>query len=362
MSETSEDNIREVVRERYGEIARGKSAGCGCAPGCCSPAGPVDASARLGYSAEELAALPEGADMGLGCGNPHAIAGLKKGEIVLDLGCGGGLDCFLAARQVGNEGHVIGVDMTADMIGKARRAAEEGGYGNVEFRLGEIEHLPVADNSVAVILSNCVINLSPDKAQVFRDAFRVLKPGGRLAVSDVVATRELPESVKRNLDQHAGCVAGAALVSDVEEMLHAAGFGEISVTVKEVSREFIKDWFPGSGVEDYVASANIEATKPESDPAHQGKRTLDAQIKELIAVGASVGAHCQPCLTFHVAKAKEMGLAEDEIREAIAVGHMVEKGAMSAMRQFSAGIFDDQAPAGESCCPGGTAGTKGCCA
>jgi AhpD family alkylhydroperoxidase len=300
MSATSEDRIREVVRDRYGEIARGKSAGCGCAPGCCSAAGAADASARLGYSAEELSALPEGADMGLGCGNPQAIAGLKKGEVVLDLGAGGGLDCFLAARQVGPEGHVIGVDMTADMIGKARRAAEEGGYGNVAFRLGEI-------------------------------------------------------------DQHAGCVAGAALVSDVEEMLGNAGFGEISVTLKEASREFIKDWFPGSGVEDYVASANIEARKPNSDAAHQENRPLDAQIKELIAIGASVGAHCQPCLTYHVAKAKEMGIGEDEIREAIAVGHMVEKGAMSAMRQFSAGIFDDQAPAGESCCPGGTAGTKGCC-
>ena len=146
-------------------------------------------------------------------------------------------------------------------MSNARRAAEEGGYDNVEFRLGEIEHLPVADSAVDVILSNCVINLSPDKAKVFRDAFRVLKPGGRLAVSDVVATRELPESVKRNLDQHAGCVAGAALVSDIEWMLRAAGFCQVSVTVREESREFIKDWFPGSGVEGYVASAGIEAVK-----------------------------------------------------------------------------------------------------
>ena len=216
----------------------------------------------LGYGAEELAALPDGADMGLGCGNPQAIARLMKGEVVLDLGCGGGLDCFLAARQVGPEGHVIGVDMTPDMISKARRAAGEGGYGNVEFRLGEIEHLPVADNSVDVVLSNCVINLSPDKPQVFRDAFRALKAGGRLAVSDVVATRELPDAVKRNLEQHAGCVAGAALVSDVEEMLRAAGFCEVSVSVSHASRDFIRDWFPGSGVEDFVASATIEAVKP----------------------------------------------------------------------------------------------------
>jgi arsenite methyltransferase len=362
MCRTDKDKIRKVVRDRYGEIARGESSGCGCAPGCCSPASPADASARLGYSAEELAALPEGADMGLGCGNPQAIAALKKGEVVLDLGSGGGLDCFLAARQVGPEGHVIGVDMTADMIGKARAVAAEGGSGNVEFRLGEIEHLPVADKSVDVILSNCVINLSPDKAQVFRDAFRVLKPGGRLAVSDVVATRELPESVQRNLDQHAGCVAGAALVSDVEAMLSTAGFGAFSVTVKEASREFIKDWFPGSGIEDYVASANIEARKPDSGAAGKGRRIIDAQIKELIAIGASVGAHCQPCLAYHVAKAKETGIGEVEIREAIAVGHRVEQGAMSAMRQFSAGIFDAQAPDGENCCSGGMAGTKGCCA
>lgn len=261
MKTTGKDKVREVVRDLYGEIARGKSGGC-CSPAsCCSPTSPGEASARLGYSPEELGALPEGADMGLGCGNPQAIALLKRGEIVLDLGSGGGLDCFLAARQVGAEGRVIGVDMTPDMVSNARRAAEEGGYDNVEFRLGEIEHLPVADSAVDVILSNCVINLSPDKPQVFRDAFRVLKPGGRLAVSDVVATRELPESVKRNLDQHAGCVAGAALVSDIEWMLRAAGFCQVSVTVREESREFIKDWFPGSGVEGYVASAGIEAVK-----------------------------------------------------------------------------------------------------
>ncbi|MFC1453332.1 arsenite methyltransferase, partial [Verrucomicrobiota bacterium] len=186
---------------------------------------------------------------------------------VLDLGSGGGFDCFLAARQVGAEGRVIGVDMTPDMVSKARAAAEQGGYESVEFRLGEIEHLPVADSSVDVILSNCVINLSPDKPQVFRDACRVLRPGGRLAVSDVVATRELPEAVRRNLDQHAGCVAGAALVSDVEGMLHAAGFCDVAVSVREESREFIKDWFPGNGLEGYVVSASIEAKKPEGGPA-----------------------------------------------------------------------------------------------
>ena len=275
MKTTSKDKIREVVRDRYGETARSKSGCCCSTTSCCSTPSLAEASARLGYSVEDLAALPEGADMGLGCGNPQEIARLKQGEVVLDLGSGGGLDCFLAARQVGPEGHVIGVDMTPDMISKARAAAEDGGYRNVEFRLGEIEHLPVADNCVDVILSNCVINLSPDKPQVFRDTCRVLKPGGPLAVSDVVATRELPEAVKRNLDQHAGCVAGAALVSEVEEMLRAAGFCEISVAVKEESRGFIKDWFPGSGVEEYVVSASIEAKKPEGCPAQAAETAGD---------------------------------------------------------------------------------------
>ena len=259
MSTLSQDKIREVVRDRYGEVALGKS-GCG-GTSCCSTPTQVDASARLGYSAAELAAVPEGADMGLGCGNPQAIAELKTGETVLDLGSGGGFDCFLAAGQIGSEGHVIGVDMTPDMISKARAAVEQGGHTNIEFRLGEIEHIPVADNTVDVIMSNCVINLSPDKPQVFRDAYRVLKPGGRLAVSDVVAMRELPQEIKQNLDQYAGCVAGAARVSDIEEMLRAAGFSDVTVAVKEESRKFISDWFPGSGIENYVVSAIIKATK-----------------------------------------------------------------------------------------------------
>jgi len=336
MSKSSQERIRETVRDRYGEIARGNS-GC-CSSTCCSTPSPIDASAHLGYSPEELAAIPEGSNMGLGCGNPQAIAMLKGGETVLDLGSGGGFDCFLAARQVRPEGHVIGVDMTPDMISKARSAAEQSGYVNVEFRLGEIEHIPVADNTADVIMSNCVLNLSPDKPQVFRDAYRVLKPGGRIAVSDVVAVRALPEDVKRNIDQHAGCVAGAALVSDVESMLQAAGFSEITVSVKEDSREFIKDWFPGSGIEDYVASSSIEATKPRSDSAGKTGKTITAKTKELIAVGASEAGHCQPCLSYHVNKAKELGIDEEEIKEAITVGHMVEKGAMSAMRKFSEGV------------------------
>jgi SAM-dependent methyltransferase len=263
------DNIRKAVRDQYGKIAvAGKTGGACCAPSCCGPtetavaSGGTQTSADLGYSQDELASVPKGADLGLGCGNPQVVASLRPGETVLDLGSGAGIDCFLAARQVGPQGKVIGVDMTPEMVERARAGAAEADAANVEFRLGEIEHLPVADGCVDVILSNCVINLSPDKPAVFAEAFRVLKPGGRLAISDVVATAPVPQEVRENVELHVGCIAGAALVDDIQAMLTEAGFGEISINVNEHSRDIIHQWLPGTGLEKYVVSATIEAVRP----------------------------------------------------------------------------------------------------
>ena len=204
----------------------------------------------------------EGANMGLGCGNPQAIAALKAGETVLDLGSGGGLDCFLAAKQVGRTGRVIGVDMKAEMITKARANAAKLGAKNVEFRLGEIEHLPVADASIDAILSSCVVDPSPAKAAIYRDAFRVLKPGGRIAISDVVTLAPLPDALAEKVTSLGGCVSGAIALTALGQLLEDAGFEEIRIRVDESSRACIRDSMPGSGAERYVASASIEAVKP----------------------------------------------------------------------------------------------------
>ncbi|MBI4479295.1 MAG: arsenite methyltransferase [Acidobacteria bacterium] len=254
------EEIRQAVLDNYRQVAQKGATGCAPSTSCCG--GGEVVSLQLGYSQQEVASVPEGANLGLGCGNPHAIAALRPGETVLDLGSGGGFDCFLAARQVGESGRVIGVDMTPEMVAKARANARKGGYSQVEFRLGEIEHLPVPDRSVDVILSNCVINLSPDKPRVFAEAFRVLKPGGRLAISDVVASIPLPEEFRNNPALLAGCVGGAVTVKEVEAMLLASGFEHIQIRPKDESREFIRDWAPGQRIEDYVVSATIEAVRP----------------------------------------------------------------------------------------------------
>ena len=254
--ESSSQTVREQVRRRYGATARGETSSCG--DGCCSST----SADLLGYSAEESAIAPEGANLGLGCGNPLAIASLRAGQVVLDLGSGAGFDCFLAARAVGTSGKVIGIDMTHDMLNKARENAQKNGFTNVEFRLGEIEALPVADNSIDVIISNCVINLSPEKQRVFDEAFRVLKPDGRLAVADMVATAPVPDEIKSDWAAYTGCMAGASEITELQRMLEASGFKNIKIAPNDSSRSFIREWLPDKRVEDYLISATIEAVKP----------------------------------------------------------------------------------------------------
>ena len=276
MSETTNEDIRKNVRETYAKIVAPSDSGGGCcapapAPafeaiteGCCGTPDVKTVSGALGYSAEELLAAPEGANLGLGCGNPQAIAALKKGETVIDLGSGAGFDVFLASRQVGDDGKVIGVDMTPDMLAKARENASKGGYENVEFRLGEIESLPVADNTADVIISNCVVNLSPDKQAVYSEAYRVLKPGGRVAISDVVLTAEMPEDMKNDPVLHSACISGAETIEKLTAMMEQAGFAKISIEPKAEIKEQIKKWVPDTDITDYITSANIEAVKPVS--------------------------------------------------------------------------------------------------
>jgi arsenite methyltransferase len=267
-----EEKIRKVVREGYAEIA--KRGSC-----CCQPSLAEDIGKKIGYSEEELESVPEGANLGLGCGNPTALASLREGETILDLGSGAGFDCFLAANKVGGKGKVIGVDMTPEMIARARANTQKGGYKNVEFRLGEIENLPCADSSVDVVISNCVINLSPDKKKVFREAFRVLKPGGRLMVSDIVLLRELPDFIRQSVAAYVGCVSGALLKNDYLETISETGFQEVRImdetyfpldcmandpTAKTIINKLkvtdgdIKD------IENSVASIKVSGVKPKS--------------------------------------------------------------------------------------------------
>ena len=286
----SDEDIRAAVRTGYGEIAKGAGSGCGGAPACCGSA-PVAAEAlarHIGYSAEELATLPEGANLGLSCGNPNALASLRRGEVVLDLGSGGGFDVFIAGRKVGDSGRVIGVDMTAEMLARARQNAESyrqaTGLRNVEFRLGEIEHLPVEDASIDVVISNCVINLSPDKPQVWREIARVLKPGGRVAVSDLALLQPLPPAIAESVEALVGCVAGAVLVSDTQRMVADAGLSDIRLNSKAAYIDGMADWqdplyqkiiasLPaGTKPGDYVTSLEVTARKPGAT----GERAHDA--------------------------------------------------------------------------------------
>lgn len=230
-----EIKIKKEVRKRYAKVAKTNgSCGCGASKGCCSTPADVQVSSMIGYSQEEMNSVPDGANLGLGCGNPTALLSLKEGERVLDLGSGAGFDCFLAAKKVGKTGKVIGVDMTPEMLEKARANAKKGKYENVEFRLGEIENLPVADNSVDVIISNCVINLAPNKKRVFEEAYRVLAPKGRLMVSDIVLLKELPAAIRENVEAYAGCVAGAEAKDKYLEAIQKAGFEQVKVLDQKV--------------------------------------------------------------------------------------------------------------------------------
>lgn len=287
----AQDAVREQVREGYTQIAEAgawpsaESAGGGCcgAGGCCGPAGSgaTELAKGIGYADADLAALPAGANLGLSCGNPTAIAGLKTGEVVLDLGSGGGFDCFIAGPKVGASGRVIGVDMTPAMISRARKNLsayqEHSRLDNVEFRLGEIEHLPVADASVDVVISNCVLNLSPAKHQVWREIARVLKPGGRVAVSDLALLRPLPDSIRQMVEALVGCIAGAVLVDETRRMMHEAGLAAIQLTAKSIYlkslsemqdplyRKITEQLPAGSTPGDYITSLDIAACKARSD-------------------------------------------------------------------------------------------------
>ena len=270
-----EKEIKKMVRKGYAKIAKQHQCGCSQVTSCCGTSQAEEISKNIGYTQQELAAVPEGANLGLGCGNPTALASLQIGEIVLDLGSGAGFDCFLASRKVGKKGKVIGVDMTPEMLDKARENAEKGGYTNVEFRLGEIENLPVADNSVDVVISNCVINLSPDKKRVFEETFRVLKPGGRFMVSDIVLLKELPAVIKNSVAGYVGCISGAVLKEKYVQTIKQARFQNIRVLDET---PFAVELM----LNDVEAQALIRKTKMTSEKLHEiGTRVVSMKVQAI---------------------------------------------------------------------------------
>lgn len=367
------EDVRHYVRAAYSQIAAAKTSCCGAAKNACGGVeNPEQLARELGYTKAELSALPEDANMGLSCGNPTALAALKPGETVLDLGSGGGFDIFIAAEKVGPTGKAIGVDMTHEMLANARKNIGEftrrTGWTNVEFRLGEIEHLPIADHSVDVVISNCVINLSPDKAQVWKEIFRVLKPGGRAAISDLALVKPLPENMVESVAALVGCVAGAVLIADTEVMIKAAGFRSFDFDNKSEFIDKVAQWndplyrsiiemLPtGEKLGSYITSLGISAVKPCSSSQAQ----MNEQTQELIAIGASITAHCQPCFTYHLNKARELGLSEDAIKAVVAVGESLQRGAAAAMHKHVRESLGDAIPSSSCCRP--EAPAKSCCA
>lgn len=299
MSNIQKDQeVRDYVREKYGQLAQASDSCCGSSQTVGAKEGFAE---NLGYTKDELDALPEGANLGVSCGNPVALASLKPGEVVVDLGSGGGFDCFIAGRKVGPEGRVIGVDMTSDMISKARggiaKYRELSGFDNVEFRLGEIEHLPVADASADVVISNCVLNLSPAKDQVWRDIGRALKPGGRVAISDIALLKPLPEAIREDLYALSACFAGAVTIPDMKKQMEAAGLGNVTVEPKEDAGgvwdsyqdpllDQIRSKMPeGAKIGEYAISVNIEATKIGDAVPPSGPTDRPAPNTEPVAVG-----------------------------------------------------------------------------
>ncbi len=367
-----DEKIHNYVRDAYSKIAVSeKSSCCGAKSSCCGIENPEKLAAGLGYTEAELASLPEGTNMGLSCGNPTAIASLTSGEVVLDLGSGGGFDVFIAAEKVGPSGRAVGVDMTHEMLMKARNNINQftrrTGLQNVEFRLGEIEHLPVADNSIDAVISNCVINLSPDKLQVWKEIFRVLKPGGRAAVSDLALLKPLPVNVAESVAALVGCVAGAVLIDETEAMIKDAGFAEFKFDKKSGYIDKMTEWndplycaiielLPeGEKLSDYITSLNISVIKTR-------EAGNDERIQELIAIGASVTAHCQPCFTYHQNRAKELGVSEEKIKNAVAVGESLQRGADSFMSKHVRAALGNSIRS-SSCCRAGEIeeSKKACC-
>jgi thioredoxin type arsenate reductase len=349
---SKKEQIREAVRDGYGKIAR-TGGTCGSAS-CCGSGAAGQVARVVGYSEAELATLPEGANMGLSCGNPTAMASLQAGEVVLDLGSGGGFDVFIAGQKVGPTGRVIGVDMTPDMVSKARHGTaayrQQTDFDNVEFRLGEIEHLPVADASVDVVISNCVLNLSPDKSQVWQEIGRVLKPGGRVAISDLALLQPLPEEIRNMVESLIGCVAGAVLVDQTHAMVEAAGLIDLQLTPKPGYVDAMMDWndplyrqivqhLPaGAKAGEYITSLDVAARKaqrPASSTSEKPQRIYDPAVGELVALGAAVVANCEPCFKYHYAQARKYGVTPEDMACAVTMAQKVKEAPAQAMLELA---------------------------